>query len=161
MISHAAALSGMPIVGVNIRLGESQFIYTVNESAPTVLFTDARSLAQLLTPLVECPSVRLVIYYLNSSVKEDLERCKLDVEAINNGLVGSVAVHSFDEVLEKGQIHLTTNEEVTVKDPERVWGIVYPPTHLHRQAPKAVVFQEKQVVASGVYESCFLLYASC
>ncbi|TGZ82643.1 acetyl-CoA synthetase-like protein [Ascodesmis nigricans] len=148
MMAHAAGMMGMPVVGVNIRLGEAEFIYTVNESAPTVLFTDARSLPTFLTPLVECPSIKLIVYFINSSIEEDLERCRADVETIEIALLGSVAVQSFDDVLEKGQMYLLTHDDVMVKDPERVWSITYPQSHLHRKPPKSVVHQEKQIIAT-------------
>lgn len=101
MVCHGASLAGMPIVGVNIRLGETHFVRTVNESRPTVLFTDARSLPQLLAPLVECPTIRLVVFYLNSKDPKDTAKCRLDVEAIWEGLQGTVNVMSFDVSVHK------------------------------------------------------------
>ncbi|KAA8911425.1 hypothetical protein FN846DRAFT_1001394 [Sphaerosporella brunnea] len=153
MLSHAAAMVSVELICVNPLLSQRELTHTLTHVPATAVFMESRNLSKLLTPLFECPHVKLIIHETTSEVDKDLEQLKRDIKSLMLGLEYRVTIVSIEELC---RIGLEVMESCILQKPTdtgRIWGHVYPRTLNEYDLPYSDVLTNGQVAAgiAGMY----------
>jgi hypothetical protein len=149
MLSHAAAMVSIELICVNPLLSQRELTHTLTHVPATAVFTESRNLFKLLTPLFECPHVKLIIYDTTSDVDKDHEQLHRDIKSLMLGLEYRVKILSVEELC---MIGLEVMENCILEkstDTGRIWGHVYPRTLNEYELPYPDVLTNGQVAAGS------------
>jgi long-chain acyl-CoA synthetase len=147
LLSHAAAITSIELICVNTKIGQQELTHTITNIPATVVFTETALISRLLTPLVECPHVKLIIYDSTTEVEDDIEMVRNEVAALKKGLQNKVRIISVDELCLIGLEVLENFTPVIPTDKERIWGHMYPRSLNEFQLPMADTLTNGNVAA--------------
>jgi hypothetical protein len=149
MLSHAAAMVSIELICVNPLLSQRELTHTLTHVPATAVFTESKNLSKLLTPLFECPHVKLIIHDTTSDVDRDLEQLHRDIKSLMLGLEYRVKILSVEELCRTG---LEVMEYCTLEKPTdtgRIWGHIFPRTLNEYELPYPDVLTNGQVAAGS------------
>lgn len=147
MLSHAASMASIELICINTRLGQRELTHTLTDIPATAVFTEGLFISRLLTPLVECPHVRLLIYDTSSEVDTDLEAINCEIDSLKVGLEGRVKIISIEELCKTGIEVMEIPELEKPKDKGRIWGHIYARALNEYVMPSADPVTNSQVAA--------------
>jgi hypothetical protein len=150
MLSHAASMASIELICANPKVGQRELTHTLTEIPATVVFADSWLIPRLLTPLVECPRIRLIIYDSASEVNEDIHMLKNELSALKNGLQNRVKIVSIEELCRTGFEVLENFTLTKPNDKDRVWARLYARKLNEFEPPVAVSITNGQVAAASV-----------
>jgi len=149
MLSHAASMASIELICVNPKIGQRELTHTLTNVPATAVFTDSAFISRLLTPLVECPHVRLIIYNTSSEVDTDLDTIDREVKSLTIGLGGRTKIISIGELCKIGLEVLDNVGLDRPTDKEKTWGHLYARTLNEYELPAPDTVTNAQVTAGG------------
>ena len=101
-----------------------------------------------MTPLVECPHVKVLIYDTHSEVDADLDVIANEISNLKAGLEGRIKVVSVEELCRIGLEVMENPDLDKPTDKGRIWGQVYARTLNEYELPFPR-FETNAQVAAG------------
>lgn len=150
MLSHAASMASVELICVNPKLGQRELTHTLANIPATAVFTESAFISRLLTPLVECPHVRLIVYDTSSEVDADLDEIKREVRSLAIGLGGRTKIISTDELCKIGLEVLENFSLDMPTEKDKIWGHLYARTLNEHALPTPDSLTNAQVIAEGL-----------
>jgi hypothetical protein len=151
MLSHAAPMASIELICVNPRLSQQELSHTLTHVTATAVFTEGAFMSRLLTPLIECPHVRLIVYNSTSEVDADREAIQREVQLLKVGLGRSTQIISVKELCAIGLEVLDITPLNGPIDKDGTWGYLYARTLNEQELPMPDRITNTQVVAGGDY----------
>ncbi|CCX34739.1 Similar to Long-chain-fatty-acid--CoA ligase 1; acc. no. O60135 [Pyronema omphalodes CBS 100304] len=147
MLSHAAPMASIELICVNPRLSQQELSHTLTHVPATAVFTEGAVMSRLLTPLIECPHVRLIVYNSTSEVDADREAIQREVQSLKVGLGRRTQIISVKELCAIGLEVLDITPLNGPIDKDGTWGYLYARTLNEPELPMPDRITNAQVVA--------------
>ncbi|KAL7270859.1 medium-chain fatty acid-CoA ligase activity protein [Rhizina undulata] len=148
-ISHAAALASITLVTVHPRISSSELATTIGDTRSVGIFVDSDFLSTTLSALIECPSVKTIIYNPVGADLANSDNLNGLIDGLCVGLGNGVIIMSFKELLDMGRLITSSPGYLSpfLPSPRATWGIHFPMGE-HDKDVKGVILTMKNMMSS-------------